>query len=324
MSEVAKKNVPIQIIRISAMISIILCHLLQEVGNSKISLLSQFFNVGVFIFLFLSGYLYGNKKIDNPSKWLVKRFVKLMIPIYIFMMIMFILQLFNNTFQIKYVFIYLFNLQRILGSIQGAGHLWFMTVLMFCYFITPVLNNYKKRITKNYTFIIIYFMISILLCFINEEIGQILLYLSIYICGYLYRNQEDKINIKPRNIIILSLIAIVLRVGGHILLDETILYDRIIVSTTHLILSFMFIITVKGLAKNIKSNQFINHFDSISYYIYIVHYPFMVGPVRTMGVTSNLIINTVITIFASYIIALLLKAIVERLNNIKLYKKVRT
>ena len=57
-----KKDVSIQIVRICAMFSILACHLVQELNNSKIAQLAQFFNVGVYIFLFLSGYLYGNKK----------------------------------------------------------------------------------------------------------------------------------------------------------------------------------------------------------------------------------------------------------------------
>lgn len=49
-----KKDVSIQIVRICAMFSILACHLVQELNNSKIAQLAQFFNVGVYIFLFLS------------------------------------------------------------------------------------------------------------------------------------------------------------------------------------------------------------------------------------------------------------------------------
>ena len=60
-----KKDVSIQIIRICAMFSIILCHIVQEVNNNVIAQMGQFLNVGVYIFLFLSSYLYGKKKIES-------------------------------------------------------------------------------------------------------------------------------------------------------------------------------------------------------------------------------------------------------------------
>lgn len=60
-SDMKSKDVSIQMIRILSMASIILCHLVQELNNSTIAKTGQIFNVGVYIFLFLSGWLYGQK-----------------------------------------------------------------------------------------------------------------------------------------------------------------------------------------------------------------------------------------------------------------------
>ena len=102
-----KKDFVIQITRIVAMFMIIICHLVQEFDNRYIQMTSQFFNVGVFIFILISGYLYGTKKIENPKEWLKNRFFKIMIPVYVFMIFIFGLEIVvQHHFKIKYVLIY--------------------------------------------------------------------------------------------------------------------------------------------------------------------------------------------------------------------------
>lgn len=52
---------------------------------------SQFFNVGVHIFLIISGYLYGKRKINSNTtyiKWLIKRAKRILLPLYIFLVIL--------------------------------------------------------------------------------------------------------------------------------------------------------------------------------------------------------------------------------------------
>ena len=55
------RDIRISIIRILATIGIVLCHILQEYGNP----LANWLNVNVQIFLFMSGFLYGNKTINK-------------------------------------------------------------------------------------------------------------------------------------------------------------------------------------------------------------------------------------------------------------------
>ena len=67
-----KKDTSIQIIRIFSMTMIVICHLLSIMQNYYMIALSQFFSIGVYIFLFISGFLYGKKEINLMSKRLVK------------------------------------------------------------------------------------------------------------------------------------------------------------------------------------------------------------------------------------------------------------
>lgn len=52
-----KRDKTIQITRSIAMFFILMCHLLQEIDIGKLKHISLFFNVGVYIFLFISAYI---------------------------------------------------------------------------------------------------------------------------------------------------------------------------------------------------------------------------------------------------------------------------
>ena len=43
--------------------------------------------------------------------------------------------------------VYIFNLQGFQIYVHGAEHLWYLTIIMICYLITPILNKYRRKIT---------------------------------------------------------------------------------------------------------------------------------------------------------------------------------
>ena len=91
-----KYSFSISCIRVVATLLIILCHVVQEYNNSILAMTGQIFNVGVIIFFFMSGFLYGDKEITNVGKWISNRFVRLMLPIYIFLIYLLVIFLFQN------------------------------------------------------------------------------------------------------------------------------------------------------------------------------------------------------------------------------------
>jgi peptidoglycan/LPS O-acetylase OafA/YrhL len=299
------------------MLSIVLCHLVQEVGNNKIAMLSQFFNVGVFIFLFISGYLHGNKKIDNKEKWFINKFIKLMIPMYIFMTFLFGIELlYIKNFQIKYVLIYLFDLQYFCGGVQGAQHLWFMSVIIICYLITPFLVKMKDN--NQYKIInIITLIVAIFTTYINQKLGQTLFYILTYLLGYTFKNKQGKNKFKKCEIILIIILAIIVRMLGKYYIDGVLLYDTILVSITQIALCFgiYLILQTVSIKLDIKSNKIINHLDKISYPMYITHYIFMIGPLKLMNLMDYLEINIFLTLLASYISSLLLLYITKLITN---------
>ena len=62
------------------MLSIILCHILQYFDNE----LAWWFNVGVQVFLFMSGFLYGKRATPSDDlKFIKKQFRKILIDYYV-------------------------------------------------------------------------------------------------------------------------------------------------------------------------------------------------------------------------------------------------
>ena len=71
----------ISAIRLIAMIFIVLCHFFQYYDNE----LAWWFNVGVYIFFAVSGFLYGSRNIMDPISFIKKNFKKILVPYYIFL-----------------------------------------------------------------------------------------------------------------------------------------------------------------------------------------------------------------------------------------------
>ena len=66
----------VSVLRVLAMTAILVCHILQSYDNQWAWVL----NVGVQIFLVLSGFLYGHKNVDNWRIWFSSRLRKLYVP----------------------------------------------------------------------------------------------------------------------------------------------------------------------------------------------------------------------------------------------------
>ena len=143
------RNYNISIVRVLAMISIVFGHWC----NWKQINLYQFGAIGVEIFLFISGYLYGDKKWESKNNWLLHRYLKLMPPIWIMTCLVFVsyVVLDQPINIIKKVIVSLLGLQGIsfvagdihLGGFSGLGQTWFVTVILLCYFLLFSLKNFS-------------------------------------------------------------------------------------------------------------------------------------------------------------------------------------
>lgn len=310
---IIKKDKSIQIIRIISMFLIILCHIVQESNNTILNMSAQFFNVGVFVFLFISGFLYGKKDITNTKAFYLKRFLKILLPIYIFILFLYLVTfiVYKNV-EIKYLFIYFLNLQFMLGSMEGAGHLWFISIITICYLLTPFLSHKKATIIRYGKYIVLMLMFfSIISSFISPILSKILLYFITYLLGYIFGYENKTLNTKLS--IILAFFSIILRLLCKHYFDGTFIYDIYITFFTHIILAIsIFSILKNTLSKLLlKNEKLINYFDEYSYYIYIMHYMFFSGPLKIVNFTSCFVLNIVIALIFTCLSAIILHFIYD-------------
>ena len=277
--------------------------------------------MGVYLFLIISGYLYGKKDISKNStytKWLISRGKRILIPFYVFMTILSCIYIvLGLKIEPLNWIVYIFNLQGLEIYVHGAEHLWYLTIAMVCYFITPILdkNKYKLNKQKLIVFFIIYVAIQLIMSyFIYEQFGRYLILIGLYIVSYLigfYWNSES-IDFKIFILYCIGLIfALASRIIGIIMFDGSILYDILIVGYTHSLLGLSIFFIGFYIVKQFKLNilfSFVKKFDAISYEIYLVHYMFIGGPVSVLFTDSS-IINCFFVLIASIVSALVLNKI---------------
>lgn len=164
---------------------------------------SSWFNIGVQIFLFISGYLYGNKKVQTV-KFYKKNYRKLLVDYYIFVTVMVLVYLLSSYSYMINAF-KLVGLYTFTGLIDGLGNLWFMRPIIVCYFFTPFLLKLFDLIKKKS---LLFWPTVITLTVINHILVPYVFgpfikpeWLFCFLFGIIYRRVEDDGRISAINLI---------------------------------------------------------------------------------------------------------------------------
>ncbi len=313
------------------MFSIVCCHLFSFLD---IDALAMFFNVGVYVFLFISGFLYGNKNINGYGKWLKKRCKKLLIPFYIFLI--FLLSYYNLTqnvcFDLNTLFIFAFCLQGLHwivptmnAELQGADHLWFITVIFICYFLMIIVKKietkwkfYDKKISVIVLSILVFLQI---IKFIGLRFNSE--YFLIYFVGYYISKYQ--VEVTKTKFVLFGITAMFLSITIRLLskywFDNTPIYG-IIVPITHTILAISIYFIIGYLSNHlnnicciISNSKLWIWFDNLSYYIYITHYMFLIGPFFVDSFGLNIGITVIVFVILTLLSSLILYFVCYFISN---------
>lgn len=134
-------------IRACSVILILLCHLTQTHTNPYIVMSSQIFNVGVPLFILISGFLFGKLGIRQPyTKWLWRRLKRIFVPYWLYLIIIVLLQYrVGEKISAISVFFCVIGFQRFEYTFPGSEHTWFITAILLCYFVTPIIDFLYKK-----------------------------------------------------------------------------------------------------------------------------------------------------------------------------------
>lgn len=295
----AQKNPAISIARVMGMLLIVLCHTVAYYTFIPGSaFLGQIFGVGVHLFFFVSGYLYGGKMVGNLGKWYAQRLLTVSVPAVITSIIVMIsLFIIGTKISASTVVVYLLNLEGILflnsgvlnyfSEIVPLGHIWFTTIIMLCYLLVPLLQKVKTPSSNagNIAWISTFLAIGTLVCFFTFTFANLTFFFLFSIAYFLGRMRFlDKVR---GNFAIGYSVILLAVIGGRLLMrhyfDNTAVYtfyvgiSNFVLGTWPVIFLAYVYRKLPKIINVIADWKPLKWFDKYSFYIYLTHGIFCAG-----------------------------------------------
>lgn len=327
-----KRNPVISLSRICGMLLIVLCHVVVCYNVPMGSALSGFFNCGVELFLLISGYLFGQRIIDDWGAFYSKRFRTVSIPAIITsVLVMAALLIVRQPLEWQSIVAYLLDAEGLLflnwdfvtsnlfNEILSLGPLWFTTIIMLCYLLIPLLQRVAHLNSIRYILFIIIGLVIVIICpFIHLE------YFFVFSIGYFAGKIDvlDKIECKEFLLFTgLFILSLLFRVWAHRYIGSSPLYARLTIipstiSGAWFIALFAFInSTNPERTKLFASSRSIQLCDKYSYYVFLSHGVFCMG---TFNLYSHFSLPLATMLFILFTVAgaVIIRAISIYISNL--------
>ncbi len=303
------RSVAVSYIRAAALISIVTCHLMQASNNRWAWIL----NIGVQVFFFISGYLYGHKDISNWLLWFKQRLCKIYMPCLIVALISIAtLGLITETnISPSQIIAYCTNTQWFMGNVHGIDHLWFITAIFLCYLTTPLLQSLKTKSNFFAFLITIYALYEIV--YIRYDVN-VFISLYLYSMGYFWGNIKEHFRYVLLMIYVLGFIVILLNISWSNILEYHGIMNQLFHSWGGICLCIVVIelMSVLNFKKICKAIKLLNNY---SYEVYLIHHPFIIGPLSLIKITDNYFLNICIILSIVCILSILFKSTYQIINN---------
>lgn len=306
------QSIAISIIRVLAMSLIIACHFAQAYGYTIAFLL----NVGVQIFFLTSGFLYGKIEVTQPLEFYKKRLLRVYVPYILVVAVVLLIQGLIGAWQfnLRDVLIYVCNLQGFIStSVAGLNHLWFLSVLMICYLLVPWLQrfmNYKPWILVGAVVVV-----SLVEFLLVQKMYPICAWIVLFIAGMVYGKYES------------SKMSLSLMIGAAVLMTGMLPFFCLEHLTDpewahysvwlHCGLAILIFVAIYYLLPKFISETanlpVLKQVDKISYEVYLIHHPLIMGPLALLTVTPYVGLNVAIILITTIALSYVCKQIVNKL-----------
>lgn len=287
-----KTSYAVSVIRVLATLLIFLCHAVQLFDSALLQMGGQVFNVGVPLFMMISGFLFAVKgRPESYRFWFRTRLLRILTPYYLFLVLLLLVYVvrfgWHSVIPEKWLF-YVLPLQGFTQNyINGAEHLWFVTDILLCYLLTPLLHVIQEKISKRQKlWLPVMFLLYCAVLLLSSYLLPAIVCTTIvtvfsYMLGFLF----IKALISRRSIVFIVMLVTspAIRLAANRLLDGTPLYDRFIAPVTHQLLAaslfcLLFMAVSRWFHPLLRIGKTVRFLDSVSYEIYLVHYMFIIGP----------------------------------------------
>lgn len=337
------KDYSISCARLIAMVFIVACHMMQrddfalDIKGAHIGL-AVWFNVGVQMFLFISGYLYGKKNRIDIVEFYKKSFPKLLIDYYVFIFVMLVVIHYSPLVDVDYNVV--IGALTFSGTIPGLEHLWFIPTILFCYLLAPVFSEIFNAIDKKSD--VRFWIESILLLVLIHIIIRRLFgsfnaaWINCFVLGMIYSRLERKPDANKRifscvvSLFCLLIVPLQFRIDywPHDQLPSFFAnrYEYIR-CYGHVFLGILVIILIRFIYNQINHKS-LNHMvlewsDKYSYDVYIVHHVFVQSAFGCVEFISNRWIALPLAITLTILSSILLYYVSGfiRSKSIEMYRK---
>lgn len=324
----SERNSSISLIRAIALVFIITCHILQKLDSE----LAWWFNVGVQMFLCISGYLYGQKEVGEVTSFFSRRLKKILIPYYIVfipygvLQFLFAKDVFNFKQFIKGLFVN--------ATLKGAGHLWFVHTILICYLMVPLLTAYRDKYLKSKKHFLLFSFLSIEIAVLFFKYFNTFYnpaWISCFITGYALGINEKKGFISRK--IILAAFGVLSAAGNGIQIYCSYIahvrfarYEEFC-DSNHVFLGVFLFLMLKSIFDRIRTyrvSRFLSFADRYSYEMYLAHHLIILGPFSLMNLTGIVWLNIVIILALSIILADAVKRCSEIIDRFIFARKTST
>ncbi len=294
------------------MLSIILCHVCQYFGNEA----AWWLNIGVQIFLTLSGFLFGGKAINGGiGRWYWRRFKRIYAPYLILLIAILITDIFVVPDQVS-IWVIVTSFTCIdTSNVPNGKHLWYITVILACYLITPYLmwvRDSRKSKTKDVMSILSIIAIWFLLTLFNKQCFWVINYIAGFLLGAIqtYGNGINTGLMKSASLGSTLAIIVIFAAGWQWLGFAS---GGLVYRALH-ILAGIWTIAIAQLLKQFFSidsesltASVLDLFDKYSYDIYLVHQVLILGSFSifnnsSIGVVSGITIAFIWSFVAGFLL----------------------
>lgn len=228
-------------------------------------------------FVFVSGYVYGfqsENKLQTVPSFILKKAKRLLIPCYFWGILYYIIILYDNSDNGLFV---------IKTIIEGAGHLWFLPMLFWCFLFMRFCQRFIDR--NNYIYFIIFSLVSLspnfLIFHAPLGLSRIPHFFFYFYFGYFIWQYKDRcLNVKIHILCALVLLYLTLTILiVSILRYSFIPINHSLQSVICWILDYFqnmagilaLYLTINRYYSNKNSSNIFIRFNSLCFGIYIVH-----------------------------------------------------
>lgn len=301
----------ISLLRVISMCGIVVCHLLQGYDNPYCYL----FNIGVQVFLAISGYLYGCKTIHSWRPWFIARLKKLYIPYLVFFLVcipFYYCYACNEINPVK-IILYIFDLQGVAGSggvIKGLSHLWFMSAIAICYLFVPILQYFRNF---SFSLPLLFIVAALELFFIRFAEWQFS-WLLVFALGYFYASDCKRCRMMIALLMTILFLCSLVFVSWNDILQNG--FWNLLLHVSGGVLAVIITTTLSKWFSFSFGKRILKVVDKYSYEVYITHHIFILGPFSMLFLLACPFANILFIILWTILTALVLRRVSSWLTHI--------